>query len=504
MTDPTLTPIPNLDNLQELKARSLSGIGTLVGRQILVKAIFLAGNIILARILVPEVFGIFAIVNFVTQFFSTFGDVGLGAALIQKKVELGREEISTTFWVQQLLVWVVVTLLLAAAPLTLWVYPTLPTEGMTLLRVMALSFWLSSLKTIPMILAERSLRFDRIAWVDIAENVVFQLSAVSFALAGFEVWSFIIAALLRSATGVAVIYTLAPWRPTFIFRISSVTGLFKFGLPYQLNNLLLVVKEALVPLFLGSYAGATAVGLVIWARTIALAPLVLSEGFGRVSFPAFSRIQEDRAILAHAVERSVRMMTLVLFPVSCLMMAVGPEMIRVVFTDKWMPALWVYYLFCTSSLMIGIMLPMYNAILSLGKSRVILGLNFLLLLLEWAIAIPCVISFGFVGIAVSQPFLHLLFYVLYKMVLRREQVPLRIWANVKGQALASGAAMMAVEITGRAISVNFAGLLGRFGLGVIVFLILMRFIDGGALAELRDYLGQLAKRKRIDEKSTAG
>ena len=57
------------------------------------------------------VFGIYAIVQFVVQFFSTFGDVGIGAALIQKKGELSREELSTTFWLQQMLVWLVVGML---------------------------------------------------------------------------------------------------------------------------------------------------------------------------------------------------------------------------------------------------------------------------------------------------------------------------------------------------------------------------------------------------------
>lgn len=501
MTDPSSSPSSN-DDIQELKARSLSGIGTLVGRQVLVKAIFLAGNILLARILVPEVFGVFAIVSFVVQFFSTFGDVGLGAALIQKKVELGREEISTTFWVQQLLVWVVVSLALVAAPLALRIYPSLPDEAVTLIRVMAFSFWLSSLKTIPVILAERSLRFNRIAWVDISENFIFQTSAVLFALAGFEVWSFIFAALLRGATGVAVIYGLAPWRPAFVFRFASVSGLVRFGLPYQLNNLLAFVKEALVPLFLGTYSGAAAVGYVNWAKTVAFAPLVLSEGFGRVSFPAFSRIQEDRTYLTRAVERSVRMMTLVLFPISCIMVAVGPELISVVFTDKWIPGLWVYYLFCTSPLVIGVMLPMYNAILSLGKSSIILKMNLLLLLLEWAIAIPCVVSFGFVGIAFSQPFMHLLFFVVYKRVLQREQVYLSIWSIVKGQSLASVFAWTAVEMAGRFMPVSLPGLFGRVGLGGVVFLCVMRLLDKGALVEFWDYFWQVVGRKKLDEEST--
>jgi hypothetical protein len=107
-----------------------------------------------ARLLAPQVFGIYAIVSFVVTFFSTFSDIGIGAALIQKKGNLSREELSTTFWLQQILAWCVVGVVLVIAPLALLVYPSLPPAGVWLIRAMAVSFVFVSLKTIPAILME--------------------------------------------------------------------------------------------------------------------------------------------------------------------------------------------------------------------------------------------------------------------------------------------------------------------------------------------------------------
>src|SRR5512147_1620667 len=91
------------NDFAELKKKSLTGIGSLMGRQFLVYGVMFVGNIVLARILLPQTFGIYAIVTFIVQFFSTFSDVGIGAALIQKKDELTEVELSTLFWLQQIL-----------------------------------------------------------------------------------------------------------------------------------------------------------------------------------------------------------------------------------------------------------------------------------------------------------------------------------------------------------------------------------------------------------------
>src|ERR1035437_7374047 len=122
------------NDLPEIKNRSVKGFGALLRRQVVIKILNVISGIILARLLAPEIFGIYAIVLFVVQFFSVFGDVGLGAALIQKKGELDKAELSSTFWLQQVLVWVVVLIVIITAPLAMKVYPSLHYEGVWLIR----------------------------------------------------------------------------------------------------------------------------------------------------------------------------------------------------------------------------------------------------------------------------------------------------------------------------------------------------------------------------------
>ncbi|GFE60322.1 oligosaccharide flippase family protein [Geobacter sp. AOG2] len=439
-------PHNSQQDFQDLKKKSLKGMSALFVRQVLVKVIFFVGNIILARLLAPQIFGIYAIVQFVVQFFSTFGDVGIGAALIQKKGDLSREELSTTFWLQQMLVVSVVAVVVLAAPLALKVYPTLPPVGVWLIRAMAVSFLFSSLKTIPAILMERNIDFNRIAWVDITENLAYQGVAVVCAYLGYGVWSFVAAAITRAFLGAVLIYALSSWRPSFHYRFESVKGLVRFGLPYQGNQILNFIKDSVTPLFVGVYAGAAAVGYLRWACNFAFVPLVLSETFGRVAFPAFSKLQDDAALLGRTVEKSIRMMTFVMLPVTAILVALAPEITHVFYTDKWLPGLNAFYLYSFTPLLMGIALPMFSGILCLGKSNIILAMTVVLVAIEWGIGAPLVLKFGFVGIAVTQPITYILFVLVYKWLLSRNSVEIRVIPNVASNLLVTLTMVAVIEL----------------------------------------------------------
>lgn len=484
----------NSESFQDLKKKSLAGMGALFVRQILVKVIFFIGNIVLARILAPQIFGIYAIVNFVVTFFSTFGDVGIGAALIQKKGELNREELSTTFWLQQMLVWLVVGVAVIAAPLALKVYPTLPPVGVWLIRAMAVSFLFSSLKTIPAILMERNIDFKRIAWVDITENLAFQVVAISCAIMGLGVWSFILAAITRALLGAVIIYVLSPWRPSFHYRFESVKGLVRFGLPYQGNQILNFTKDAVTPLFVGAYAGAAAVGYLNWARNVAFAPLIISESFGRVAFPAFSQIQNDKELLGRTVERSIRMMTLIMFPIMAIMISLGPEIIHVIYTDKWMPGINAFYCYCMSPIAIGISLPFYSAILALGRSSILLKMSTCLILFEWGLGVALVLLYGFTGAALTQLVIVPLFTYVYKVVLRRNGIYTSVIKNIVLQTILSAVTAIIVLLIKNIININVFSLVMIASISFCSYLFLVFIFKRDNFLELSEYLLKAVKR----------
>src|SRR5205085_8698756 len=105
------------------------------------------------------------------------------------------------------------------------------------------SLFFSSLKSVPSVLLERNLKFNRLVIPEIVETLAFNILAVVLAWQGYGVWSFVIAVLVRGIIGTILIYILAPWPIGFRIKKSSIRNLFSFGLPYQLNGFIALIKD---------------------------------------------------------------------------------------------------------------------------------------------------------------------------------------------------------------------------------------------------------------------
>src|SRR3989344_1157021 len=131
-----------------LKKKSLSGIVTLTSRTFLLQLVAFGATFLLTIFLAPDIFGIFYVVSAVISFLGYFSDIGLAAALIQKKEELSEDDLTTTFTIQQILIGsLVIVAFLFSAKIAL--FYNLDEAGLALLRVLIASFFVSSLKTIP-------------------------------------------------------------------------------------------------------------------------------------------------------------------------------------------------------------------------------------------------------------------------------------------------------------------------------------------------------------------
>lgn len=416
-------------NIDEISHRAVSGVMVLTIRKFLLKAVNYLGSIFLARLLAPEIFGIFAIVSFIITFFGFFSDVGLGAALIQKKDRLTQKDLSVTFTLQQLLVVTVTVLIWLAAPIFAGKY-NLGIQGIWLLRIFSLSLFLTSLKTIPSILLERRLCFNRLIWPEVVEVVSFQIIAVTLAYLGFGVWSFIAALLIRSLLGTMVLFWLSPWKVSFAWDKSIAKRLVSFGIPYNLNGFIATIKDAVMPIFVGAVSGAAAVGFLNWALTFSKLPILFMSDIFRVTFPTYSRIQGDKEVLKKAIEKTIRFTNLFLFPATFLLAALARPIVTIIFTDKWLPALPAFYIHLTGIIIVGITNTFMDVFWALGKTKIAVRLLIIYTLVNWGASVPLVYFFGFNGAMIGSVIvlyvsLPLTWYYIRKIV--KVEVIRHIW-----------------------------------------------------------------------------
>lgn len=389
-------------SVQDIKKRAVVAFFTLMARQIALRAVsFITLNIILARVLPVETLGIFNIATGVITFFAFFSDVGLSPSLIQKKEAVSENDIKTAFSVQGLIVGFLSVTIILFAPLIAQFY-NLNSDGVWLVRVLGLGFFLSSLKVIPSVLLERELKFQPLVSVEVVETLVFNSILITTTLNGFGIWSFTYAALGRGIVGVVLIYIIAPIKIRLGIHKQSAKQLLSFGVPFQLNSLLSLFKDRLVPLVVAKIIGPLGMGYVTWAQSLAFLPLELMNIVIRITFPTFSRLQHDKQTLAAAVEKSLFVTTLLVYPAIFGLGAILPSLVEHVVTTKFLPATSSYYLFAFSTLWSVISTTFTNAFNAVGQVKTTLKLMIMWTILEWLLTPVLTIYFGLIGVAMAS------------------------------------------------------------------------------------------------------
>ena len=407
--------------LEAVKSRAVKGVAVLTGRTFLLSLISLVAIGFLTVFLDPSEFGIFWIISAIVNFLAYFSDVGLAAALIQKKGKISKADLNTTFLVQQILVLSLLLILFVVSPF-LQSYYGFSQSGKFLLFALGFSLFLSSLKTIPSILLERELEFGKWAIPQVVENIVYNLVAVYFAWRGFGVVSFAYAVIARGITGLVVIYFIKPWFPGFSFSKKALKKLLTFGVPYQANTFLAVIKDDGMTVFLGGILGPVGIGLLGWAQKWAQYPLRLfMDHVLKVTFPAFSRMQDDKKQLAQVLSRSIFFVCFLVFPTIVGLVIVAPFLVKIIPRyEKWEPALIPLFLISINTFFAAATTQLTNTLNAIGKIKTTFKLMIMWTTLTWLFLPYFSIKYGVSGAAMGYALVGtssvVAIYVVHKLL----------------------------------------------------------------------------------------
>lgn len=390
-------------NLFVIQKKAVAGVLALTGRTACLQMINFLSTFLLTIFLSPQVFGVFFVVSAVISFLSYFSDIGLAAALVQKKEEIKKEDLKTTFTVQQSLVIFLVLLALSASSLIARFYH-LNSQGIWLFRAFVFSFFLSSLKTIPSVLLERKLEFQKLVLPQLGETLVFNITAVFLAYKGLGVLSFAWAVVLRGIVGLLLIYWLAPFRPTLGIVWSSAEKLLAFGIPYQLNSFLALLKDNLLVAFLGRVLPLAEVGFLGWAQKWAFFPLrFFMDSVIKVAFPTFSRLQDNLPALKKAIEKSLFWVCFLTYPLLIGLGVLAPKLVLLIPRyNKWQSAIFPLFFFILNALFSCFSTTLTNVLNALGRIKTTLKLMVFWTVLTWILTVVLVIKMGFLGVALAS------------------------------------------------------------------------------------------------------
>ncbi len=487
-------------NIEQIKKRSIRGVFSLVGRRIVLRVLGQIAFIILARILSPEDIGIFTIVSFVVNFFGFFSDIGLAAALIQKKGELTKEDLRTTFTVQQVLVGTLVVITIALAPFLVHTFykNSLNESHVILIQVLAFSLLLASLKSVPSVILERKLEFNKLIFPEIVETLVYNILLILMAWWGYGVWSFIIAVLTRGIVGTVIMYAIAPWPVGFRLHKQAFKQLYGFGVPYQLNSLIALVKDNIIPTFVAATLGTNAVGIIGVGQKYAFLPLEIMGDIIRVTFPTYARLQEHPELLKKALEKSLYFLALIAYPALFGLIALIPWIAEYILSprsnpQKWVPILPLFYLFTFSTFWAILSTTFTNALFAIGKAKIVLNFMILWTILTWTLTPVCTWLYGVNGVGVASALIS--FTSIGVIVIMKRHVDVEIIKTIGPQLAMSILMAVVLRLLADSLVTNIYWLFVHIAIGGLLYAGGMYLVSGKRLLHEVTYIVKSYRKK---------
>lgn len=390
-------------DLNLVAKKSVKSIFALVSRTFLVQLLAIVANFVLAIYLSPSAFGVFFIVSAIITFLNYFSDIGLAASLIQKKEEPTTRDLRTVFTVQQLLVLCIVVPAFLLSGVIRHNFK-IDDQGIILFYAFLASFVLSSLKTIPTVILERKLDFHKLVIPQIAENLVYSLALIVFAVKGFGITSFTIAVLARAIVGLVAMYVISPWKVGVALDRKILRHLLSFGVPFQLNSFLGLLKDDLINIYIGKVLPLAQVGYIGFAQKWAFMPLrLIMDNVIKIIFPSFSRLQHDPQSLKIVIEKSLFMISLFIFPIAVGFITLSPYLIEFIPKyHKWAPALLALSLFSLNTVFGSLSTPISNFLSAIGKVKITVYFMVGWTILSWTLTPLFIKLFGYNGVALAS------------------------------------------------------------------------------------------------------
>lgn len=301
-------------------------------------------SIIIARILLPSDYGQIAMLSIFMAIAQAFIDSGFANALIQKK---DRKEIdySTVFYFNIGVSVCVYFLLYWTSPWIAAFYE----QGQLLLitRVVGLTLIVNSFGIVQQARMTIALDFKRQALASLLAVVLSGCVGVWLAYGGYGVWALVYQSLLNNLLRVTFIWLLSGWMPGWSFSAHSFQTLFSFGSKLLLSTLLHTLYTNLYTLVIGKRFSAVELGYYNQAFLWAQFP---SSNFTnvivRAIYPIQCRLQDDTKQLNCIFLKYMRMACYCIFPVMIGFCALAEPVVRLVLTDKWLPAVPLLQILC--------------------------------------------------------------------------------------------------------------------------------------------------------------
>ncbi len=326
-------------------------------------------TLILAKLLVPSDFGLIAVANLVVSIVQIFRDFGVAQALIYRTEKI--EEAASTAFVLTIawgtLLYLATT---ATAPQVAFFFDD--PSAKPVLQAMATTLLISSFGIVPSALLEKELEFKKKVLPELLPVVGYALAATALAAMGMGVWSIVWGRVGQSVLTTILMWIASGWRLRLYFDRGIAREILDYGKHVVGATILNMVFLHIDNAYVGRLLGTTALGFYAIAFTLANLPMQsVTPIMYKVSFPTYVKLREDRVSLTSAYLQSLKLASLITFPATMGLAILSPDLLRVLYADKWASSVVLVQILSFYGLFRSIGGLPGNVFLAIGKQHLI-------------------------------------------------------------------------------------------------------------------------------------
>lgn len=384
---------------KSLSERSLSAIIWVLLDKLGASVINFIVTIVLARLLLPEDFGLVAMVMVFFELSSVFVESGFSTALIREKT-ISELDKSTTFIFNLIAALVLYGLLFVSAP-AIGSFFDQPLLG-PIIRVMGLSLIVSAFSIVQNSVLTQEINFKALTQIRFVAIVISGTAAVILAFQGWGVWALVVRFALNDLINTVLLWIITRWRPSWQFSKASFKKLFGFGSKILAAAILDKFYTHVYKLLIGKFFAAATLGFYTQANNFTMMVInTLFRTVHNVTYPVLAKLQDDMEKLKSGYRKILKLSSFVIIPALVVLGVLAEPVIVTLVGEKWLPSVPMLQLLCLSGLTYHFSSINLNMLLVLGRSDLSLKLE-VVKKVNITIAIVVGLQFGFYGLIIGE------------------------------------------------------------------------------------------------------
>ncbi len=402
---------------ESIRKKFFTGLAWTFMQSVVVRALAGVITIILARLLLPEDYGLIGMLSIFIAISEVFIQSGFGQALIQKS-DCTDDDFSTAFYFNVGVSILIYIVLFFSAPLIAGFYkePSL----VILTRVLSLNFILGSFNVVQQSKLKKELNFKPLAIITLLCTIISGVVGIVMAYYGFGVWALVGQTLSATLMRVVFFPLFTKWHPNKPFNLESFRHLWGFGSKILVTGIIDVIVTNLSNILIGRFYNKEQVGYFSKGRSLADIPaMTMSSVLGTVLYPVLSEIHNDEARHTAIYKKVSKNAVVFTFPIMILLALLAKPIIIILFTDKWAPAIPLFQALLLARSFLTLNIINANMLQSRGETKLFMNLYFItgpVTLIVTALSIP----FGVQAVAWATFLSNLFYYSLFAIVIGKK------------------------------------------------------------------------------------